>query len=381
VQATSDARALTLEQLDVAHTGPETLAGRYLRRFWTPIAELDAVRPGRAKPITIMNERFTYYRGHSGEPYVVGFYCAHRSTQMSTGWVEGEDIRCFYHGWKYDGGGQCIEQPAERENYAAKVRIGGYPTREYLGLVFAYFGEGEPPEFPQFSVLEGPGRLFTRSFVRASNYWNGLENSCDQVHVNFVHRNSEFRDTRQTGEIPRTSALETEYGLRREVRFSEGPARVAHMIMPVCALVTVYERIAGMMQHLAYRIPVDDQSHVSFNVDLIDLPEETMEKYLAARAEQAEKIARLPGSSDVVAAALRGDLHLDDLDRPDIVLLQDDVALSGQPPIGSRPNDRLGQSDAQIIELRKIFTRELRALASGDPLKSWSVPPDLIACS
>ena len=46
-------------------TGPGTPGGRYLRRFWTPVAVLDDVKPGRAKRIQIMSEPFTYYRGRA----------------------------------------------------------------------------------------------------------------------------------------------------------------------------------------------------------------------------------------------------------------------------------------------------------------------------
>ncbi len=51
--------------------------------------------PGQAKPIQIMGERFTLYRGEGGAPHVVGFRCAHRGTQLSAGWVEGDCIRCI----------------------------------------------------------------------------------------------------------------------------------------------------------------------------------------------------------------------------------------------------------------------------------------------
>ncbi|HXP93996.1 MAG TPA: Rieske 2Fe-2S domain-containing protein [Candidatus Binatia bacterium] len=370
-----------LDQIDVIHTGPGMPAGRFLRRFWTPVALLDEVRPGRAKPVTIMNERFTYYRGESGEPHLVGFYCAHRSTQMSAGWVEGEELRCFYHGWKYDSTGQCTEQPAEAESYAAKIRIAGYPTRAYLGFVYAFLGEGEPPEFPRFPVFERPGRLFPRSFVRHSNYWNGLENACDQIHVNFVHRNSEFTAAGMSREIPKIDAHETEYGILRDVRFSDGASRIAHTIIPTTSLVVIYVPIAGFLQHLSYRIPVDDESHVSFTVNLVDLADDEMERYVAAGKERARKLTELPTYAETIAAVLRGEIHLDDLDRPDIVNLQDDVALAAQPPVGLRPNDRLGQSDIQIIELRKIYARELRALEAGTALKTWTVPSELIATS
>ncbi|MBM2812247.1 MAG: hypothetical protein HW416_3006, partial [Chloroflexi bacterium] len=149
--------AVQPEWEDFVHTGPGTLAGRYLRRFWQPIEASRKLESGRARPIRIMGENFTLYRGEAsphpdplsrgeeaGKAHVVAFRCAHRGTQLSTGWVEGDDLRCFYHGWKYDGTGQCIEQPAEPEPFCNRIKIRGYPTEEYLGLIFAYFGDGEP---------------------------------------------------------------------------------------------------------------------------------------------------------------------------------------------------------------------------------------------
>src|SRR3954451_8659959 len=139
---------------DFVHTGPGTLAGRYLRSFWQPVALSQDLPAGRALPIRIMSEDFTLYRGESGTPHLVAFRCAHRGTQLSTGWVEGDDLRCFYHGWKYDETGQCVEMPAEDPSFPPKVKIRSYPVQEYLGLIFAYLGEGEPPALPRFPALE-----------------------------------------------------------------------------------------------------------------------------------------------------------------------------------------------------------------------------------
>jgi 5,5'-dehydrodivanillate O-demethylase len=369
--------SLDIVQFDVAHTGPDTLAGKYLRHFWLPVAMLDDVQPGRAKPLHVLNERFTYYRGASGEPHLVGFYCAHRSTQMSTGFVEGEDLRCFYHGWKYDGTGQCIEQPAEGDSFAAKVRIDGYPVRTYLGFVFAYLGPGEPPPFPRVAALEDPGHVEARSFVRHSNYWNGLENSCDQVHINFAHRNSRYHATGVIREIPQIDAEETSYGIVRDVRFSDGKQRIAHTLMPLGSLISTWDRQAGWVQHLSYRIPIDDASHVSFTADLIPLEGEVLEQWKTARDERRAQLDALSPYDAVVRGALDGTVDLHALDRADIVNVQDDVALAAQPPVGSRPSDKLGRSDIQIIILRRIYARELRALAAGEALTEWVVPDDL----
>jgi 5,5'-dehydrodivanillate O-demethylase len=156
-----------MPNLDFVQTGPGTLAGRYMRMFWQPVYRSDGLMAGRAVPLRIMNEDFTLYRGRSGAPFVVGPRCAHRRTALSVGRVEGDCIRCLYHGWKYDEGGKCIDQPAEPAGFTKSVRITSYPTREYLGLIFAYPGGGRQPELPRFPEFEAEGILEVETFVRA----------------------------------------------------------------------------------------------------------------------------------------------------------------------------------------------------------------------
>lgn len=79
---------------DFQHTGPGTLAGRYMRLFWQPVFLSRKLEPGRAVPIRIMSEDFTLYRGENGEPHCVDLRCAHRATVLNAGWVEGDCIRC-----------------------------------------------------------------------------------------------------------------------------------------------------------------------------------------------------------------------------------------------------------------------------------------------
>ena len=57
---------------DLVSTGPGTLAGTFMRRFWHPIHRAEELRAGQAKPIEIMSERFTLYRSETGAPHVVG---------------------------------------------------------------------------------------------------------------------------------------------------------------------------------------------------------------------------------------------------------------------------------------------------------------------
>src|SRR5216684_7985001 len=198
----SSNRHTAADYTDFAHTGPGTLAGRYLRLFLQPIYLARDLSPGWAKPIRVMSEDFTLYRGESLDApvstrpavHLVAFRCAHRGTQLSTGWVEGDCIRCFYHGWKYDGAGQCVEQPAEDAAFASKVKLRSYPVHETAGLIFAYLGEADggdagalrppPPYFPEFEegyAAQAYGGIWP------CNYFTQLDNAVDTLHTTFVH--------------------------------------------------------------------------------------------------------------------------------------------------------------------------------------------------
>ena len=100
------------------HCGAGTDMGKLLRLFWQPVAVSDKLRVGTAKPVRFMGEELTLYRGDSGKPDFVGGQCPHRRTLLHTGWVQGERIRCMYHGWQFDGAGQCTQRPAEQDTRA-----------------------------------------------------------------------------------------------------------------------------------------------------------------------------------------------------------------------------------------------------------------------
>jgi 5,5'-dehydrodivanillate O-demethylase len=369
-------------QLRIDQCGPETLSGRYLRRFWTPVAMLNDVAPGRAKDVHILGEHFTYYRGATGDPHLVAQLCPHRHVQLSLGWVEGDCIRCVYHGWKYDTTGQCIEQPAEFESFARKVRLLTYPLRELHGLVFAYFGEGEPPPFPRLAPLERPGHFVPSSYVRETNFLNAIENNADWIHIAFVHGRSGFADAGVNRELPTMSAEETPYGIAGTCSYADGGATKFHMLMPLTSYLKIVSSDPSVtMDHIAWRVPIDDRSHRSFIIGRLDIEGESLERFLHHRNQERQLQSQLPPARETVDAILRGEMHLDDVSeaRPDLVGIQDSAVMMTQPPIGDREQDQLGRSDIAVIKLRRLWYREIDALAGGRPLTAWDWSGDLIA--
>ena len=371
-----------MEFSEFVHTGPETLAGRFLRRFWQPVACSHELGAGQALPIRILSEDFTLYRGASGTAHLVGNRCAHRGTQLSAGWVEEDCIRCFYHGWKYDGAGQCVEQPAEGESFASKVRIASYPVKEYIGLVFAYLGESEAPSLPRYPRFESPEiSLDVAGLKRICNYFNNVDNSLDNAHVRFVHRR--HRDAAEDHVVvgdPIISVEESEWGIRRYVKYPDGKDLTFFFGMPNINFINgqVVDAVIKRADVMVFKVPVDDENHIHFEVRAIALSGARGRAWIEERRALRAKVEE--DRPELVRAILAGKLRLSDIDpqRIDFVMLEDEIAQTGQGRIAVRGNEHLGRSDRGVFLLRKIWERELRNLAEGRPLKSWTYRPDMV---
>ncbi|HEY3115417.1 MAG TPA: Rieske 2Fe-2S domain-containing protein [Chloroflexota bacterium] len=362
---------------DFDHIGSGTLAGKYLRTFWQPIYRSEDLPVGRAFPIKILNQDFTLYRGESGSAYLVDFRCAHRLTQLSTGWVEGENIRCHFHGWMYDGTGQCVEQPVEPEPFCDQVRIKGYPVEEYLGYIFAYLGEDPAPplpRFPQFETADAVVEALPPEYC-SSNYFRRIELVADEAHLFFAHRGNFV----QYDKLPRPDieAAETEYGVQETGRRPNGTLHRLHLIMPNIMFTpngARYREELATRDRLVWKVPIDDTSYWDIGVLAVHIKPEAREAYLAKsrQMEEAKAKARVK-TPEIVAAILAGKMRAQDIeDRADITHIEDDLVLAGQGAMEDRTHETLGRTDVGILLIRQVYERELRALAEGLPTTPWS---------
>src|SRR5262249_54992852 len=124
-----------------------------------------------------------------------------------------------------------------------------------------------------------------------------------------------------------------------------------------------------------------DQSAVTSILTPLHVAEESR---AASREQRAAVLARGMGAvAGLAREVLAGRAEIDDVRDQvwDLVRLQDDVALAGLGAIPEYENEHLGRSDRGVILLRRIWTRELGALAEGRPLKEWRRPADLVATS
>jgi 5,5'-dehydrodivanillate O-demethylase len=403
------ARPRALEFEDLEPVGPGTPAGRYLRLFWQPVMRARDLPRGKARPLEVLGEKFTIYRGEDGAARVVAYRCPHRGTPLSLGWVEGDSLRCRYHGWRFDCTGQCLEQPNEDRPFADKIKMESHPTQEYVGLIFAYLGEGEPPPFRRYPDLDRPGIVVADPpEVLPCTYWNKFDN--DHGHRAWVHRATALRKGRNDVLVVRheeveetpygwrgrrsvkgeagdmTSSLGTVAGERESAQKDLGPARATHWFMPNMRLFFQRSRAPGFERSglwetkAAWTVPISDTRHAAFDVTVAAVEGARARAYEAARAEQE---AEAEDRWDLAEKILAGEMTLeglpDDMTAYTSFTIEDYVTQVGQGPLKGRSKEHLGPSEQRTFLLRRLWLREVNALVGGRPLTDWTVPETPLA--
>ena len=365
----------SITEADFEHTGPGRPAGYLLRHRWQPVYASDELEPGRAVPLKVLHEELTLYRGEDGTAHIIGGRCAHRNVLLSVGMVEGNCIRCRYHGWAYDETGQCVDQPAEPKSFAAKVNIASYPVEEYFGLIWVYLGESPVPELPRWPELEQYGRFHVIE-LRKWNYFHDLENTVDDVHQYWVHKTGIYGDDGNVGEIPEMTAESTDFGLTQTSRFTNGFVRRLALLMPNTLYFNSGAGVLRGFKSFLWNVPVDDENHMMFFLFIAaHLPPDVGARVAAGVREARKYLDSLPPVEQVVQEVLSGKRRWEDIDeRPDQVLIEDGIVLRGQGVLPDRSQNRLGHSDAAIIMLRRLYARELAAIEASEPLTKFPTP-------
>src|SRR5215470_6139457 len=122
----------------ITRVGPQTAAGKLLRRYWQPAALVDELAGERPiKPVKLLGEDLVIYRDDKGRYGLLGRACPHRGTDLAFGRLE--------DGGLLDVNGKCLETPAEPEdsNMCRNIRQKAYPVMERNGILFTYMGPAE----------------------------------------------------------------------------------------------------------------------------------------------------------------------------------------------------------------------------------------------
>lgn len=153
--------------------------------FAMPASDL---KPGQIRSIQIGHQEIVLWRTTTGKVNSVDAYCPHMGTHLSKGKVIGENIRCFFHHWQFDGQGQCQEVPAE-PHFCKLVRTQSYAVEEKYGGLWVYPGAHAPKPLTSFIGLDQTDVVvrFDKSYVRSCHHHVTMINGIDAQHLKTVH--------------------------------------------------------------------------------------------------------------------------------------------------------------------------------------------------
>lgn len=178
----------------LTRTNAGTPMGEYFRRFWQPVALAEELGGPDGAPVrvNILGEQLVAFRDSEGRVGLLDSACPHRGANLYFGRNEECGLRCVYHGWKFDVNGKAMDLPNVPEGAALHetVRARAYPTREYGGFIWAWFGDPQAnlPEVPQleFGLVPAESRYVTKQLMEC-NWAQVMEGDLDTAHFSFLH--------------------------------------------------------------------------------------------------------------------------------------------------------------------------------------------------
>ena len=163
-------------------------AGRIVEGWYWAMRSV-VVKCGAAKAFSLLGRELVVYRGADGRVVALDAYCPHMGAHLAEGKVEGSDIRCLFHYWKYNPAGMCIEIPCQRDS-SFVPQIQSWPVEERYGLIWIWAGR-EPrtsvPFVPELEDQEVEFRLANR-FTKPCHPNVMMINAIDAQHFNSVHK-------------------------------------------------------------------------------------------------------------------------------------------------------------------------------------------------
>ena len=161
------------------------------KAYWF-VACLSSELKTKPKSIQLWGQAIVLFRDSSDQPKALLDRCAHRNVPLSKGQCVGGQIQCPYHGWQFDGNGQCTKIPALEGEASHKNRVVPFfDTREQQGHVWI-FGQSntdpnhEPFVFPH-DADENYSQIHFQADFKGTLHAN-LENILDVPHTAFLHK-------------------------------------------------------------------------------------------------------------------------------------------------------------------------------------------------
>ena len=210
----------------------------YLRNCWYVAAwheEVGSVPFAR----TLLDESVVMYRKADGTPVALENRCCHRNLPLSLGKVQGDDIRCGYHGLLFAPSGKVIAIPGQA-TIPPGAQVKSYKLVEKWHWLWIWMGDPAKADeslIPDWYYMDhpdwivAPGNGGPPLHVKC-NYELNNDNVLDLTHVGIVHESR--LGGAAIGEFPvKTERLQRGVRMSRELYGVKPPPIFANYVKAV----------------------------------------------------------------------------------------------------------------------------------------------------
>lgn len=172
------------------------MAGRFpfstLPAGWYRVAGSADLGSGQVKSLRCFGKDLVLFRARSGSVSLLDAFCPHMGAHFGLGSVQGDNLRCVFHGWLFDRRGICTALPGDRR-VPPRARVRSWPTCEKNGQIMAFYHPlGEAPSWQVPTLPEAVDSEWTG--LRRGPRWRlrthpqeMLENGMDLAHFPVLH--------------------------------------------------------------------------------------------------------------------------------------------------------------------------------------------------
>lgn len=168
---------------------------------WFVIAFSDELPRGAVLVRHYFGRDIVLFRTEGGVAHAIDPYCPHLGAHLGHGGrVVGETLRCPFHGWCFDGTGNCVSVPEAPR--PLRVSISAWHLREANGLLYVYHhADGAAPdwEVPEIDEEEWTPNQ-TVLWNLHTHPQEILENAVDITHLGQLHGMRNPRIVREPSE-------------------------------------------------------------------------------------------------------------------------------------------------------------------------------------
>ena len=150
---------------------------------------------GKPHGLEAFGTKLVIWKGADGKLNVLDAYCRHMGGDLSTGTVQGDNVACPFHSWRWGGDGKCKEIPYARR-IPPRARTNAWLTKELDGQLFVWHDhEGNPPpddvtipSIPGFEEGEWTDWVWDKTLVPNSHCREIIDNMVDMAHFYYIHK-------------------------------------------------------------------------------------------------------------------------------------------------------------------------------------------------